>query len=140
MTTYAFFLLVLTAFFWGAPPAFEKAALRTTDPVVGLTIRSIFVSSILLIFVTFAGKWTDILKTPLRDKLFFSLSGLSAGLLGMIFYYMALKITPISKAVPVAASYPLVAVLLGIVFLGESVTLQKVAGTLLIIFGVWLVK
>ena len=140
MTTYAFLLLVLTAFFWGAPPVFEKVALKTTDPVVGLTIRSIFVSCILLVFVTFAGKWADILKTPLKDKLFFSLSGLSAGLLGMLCYYLALRVAPISRAVPVAASYPLVAALLGIVFLGESVTLQKIAGTLLIIFGVWLIK
>jgi transporter family protein len=58
----------------------------------------------------------------------------------MLTYFYALQAAPASRAVPIAASYPLVAALLGIAFLGESLTLSKLAGTVLIIAGVWLVK
>ncbi|MFW6134905.1 MAG: EamA family transporter [Elusimicrobiota bacterium] len=133
-------LLILTAILWGAPPAIEKTALKTTNALTGLAIRNIAITVVLLIIVTFQGNWSDIAGTPSREKLLFGISGICAGLLGMFTYYMALKITPVSKAVPITASYPLVAVILGALFLGENVGWQRVVGTVFIIAGVWLVR
>ncbi len=140
MTISAFFLLLMTAFFWGIPAVFEKVALKTTDPMVGITIRSVFVSLILLTLTGFMGKWGTILNTPLRDKALFSLSGLLAGLLGMLTYYYALRVTPVSKAVPIAASYPIIAAVLGIIFLGEHLSWQRFIGIAFIITGVLFAK
>ncbi len=140
MSTQVFILLIITIMLWGSTPVIEKMALQTTDPFIGLVIRSLFVAFILIIVCLVSGKWSEVLDTPLKDKVLFSFSGLLAGLLGMYTYFLALKIIPVSKAVPIAASYPLVAAILGVVILGESVTLLRVMGTLFIIIGVWLVK
>lgn len=140
MTWQAFVLLLLTAFFWGAPPIMEKAALGVSDPLAGLTIRQITIALLLLGFVSFSGRWQQVQAISGRDRLLFALSGISAGLLGMITYYYALRITPASKAVPIAASYPLVAAILAFFFLGEKLTATRLAGIVLIISGVWLVR
>lgn len=140
MPLQVFLLLIVTAILWGITPVVEKVALKSTDPLTGLVIRSIFVAFVLLIICSVTGKWSQVMNTSARDKIFFCLSGLMAGLLGMLTYYFALKISPASKAVPIAATYPLVAAILGVIFLGENVTLLRIIGTVFIIAGVWLVK
>lgn len=140
MSSHAFLLLLITALLWGGTPILEKAALKITDPVTGIFIRSAFITFIMLIICLLTGKWQTVLNTPLKAKMLFCLSGLMAGLLGMFTYYHALRISPVSKAVPIAAAYPLVAAVLGVIFLGEQITLFRVLGVAFIIFGVWLVK
>ncbi|MFH1415616.1 MAG: EamA family transporter [Elusimicrobiota bacterium] len=140
MSIRVFLLLVVTAVLWGSTSIIEKPALRTTDPLLAVTIRSIFITAILAAICTLYGKWTELFKTSASDTLSFCLSGLMAGLLGMFTYYLALRAVPASKAVPIAASYPLVAAVLGAIFLGESLTPVRIIGTLMIIIGVSLVK
>ncbi len=140
MSWQAFVLLLLTAFFWGVPPILEKSALGVSDPVAGLTIRQIAVTLILVVFVTLSGRWGDLQTVSARDRWLFAFSGISAGLLGMVTYYYALRVTPASRAVPIAASYPLVAAVLAFIFLGEKLTATRLAGIALIISGVYLVR
>ena len=140
MSIQVFILLIITIILWGSTPIIEKMGLQTTEPFRGLVIRSLFVAFVLISVCFVAGKWSEVLDTPLKDKVLFSFSGLLAGLLGMLTYFLALKIIPVSKAVPIAASYPFVAAILGVVILGENITLLRVMGTLFIIAGVWLVK
>ncbi len=140
MSWQAFILLLLTAFFWGLPPIMEKAALGGSDPVAGLTIRQIAVTLILIVFVTLSGRWEHVQAVSVRDRWLFILSGISAGLLGMVTYYYALRVTPASRAVPISASYPLVAAILAVIFLGEKMTAVRLAGIVLIVSGVYLVR
>ena len=140
MSVQAFVLLILTAFFWGFAPILEKAALGVSDPVAGLTIRQIGVTLILVAFVSFSGRWEQVQSITPRDRWFFILSGISAGLLGMLTYYYALRTTPASKAVPIAASYPLVAALLAFILFGEKLTAARLAGIVFIVSGVYLVR
>ena len=68
-------------------------------------------------------------------------SGLLAGAIGIIFFYVALSVGDLSVVKPVAfAVAPLVAVLLGWLVLGESMDLRKVAAVLLIVAGVVLLS
>ncbi|MBN2406260.1 MAG: EamA family transporter [Elusimicrobia bacterium] len=140
MTLSVIILLLITALLWGSTPVIEKVALQTTDPLVGLTIRSVFIAAILALVCAVSGKWPAVFSTPLRDKFFFGLSGFMAGLLGMFTYYLALRVSPSSRVVPIAAAYPLFAAVLGAIFLREEVTLVRVLGTVFIVAGVWLVK
>jgi transporter family protein len=135
-----FLLLVLTAILWGGTPIVEKTALKATAPLPGLLVRNVFVALLLILAVTFMGKWQEVINISNRNKVFFCLTGLMAGLLGMYTYFTALKMSPVTKAVPIAAAYPLVAAVLGIIFLGEKITFLRILGTVLIILGVWLVK
>ncbi|MAB82668.1 MAG: hypothetical protein CMJ24_04430 [Phycisphaerae bacterium] len=68
-------------------------------------------------------------------------SGLLAGAIGIIFFYVALSVGDLSVVKPVAfAVAPLVAVLLGWLVLGETMDLRKVAAVLLIVAGVVLLS
>lgn len=68
-------------------------------------------------------------------------SGLLAGAIGIIFFYIALSIGDLSVVKPVAfALAPLVAVLLGWLVLGESMDLRKTVAVVLIVAGVVLLS
>ena len=134
------FLLVITAVLWGATPILEKMGLAKVDPLIGVTVRSTIVTLCLLVVVLFMGKGKELIETEGKDLLIFGASGIMAGLVGMWTYYIALKMEPTSKIVPIAACYPLVTALLSFLILREGVTLSRVVGTTLIVSGIWLVK
>ncbi|MBU3933905.1 MAG: EamA family transporter [Candidatus Omnitrophica bacterium] len=133
-------LLILTAILWGSSPILEKTGLRNTSPLIALTIRSVGVAVILLIMLSCMGKLKELFSVEGKTVILFTISGIMAGLLGMWTYFGALKAGATSKIVPIAASYPLITVLLSILILKEGVTLVRLIGTLLIIAGIWLVK
>ena len=133
-------LLVITTLLWGATPIIEKIGLAKVDPLVGVTVRSTIVTIGLFILLLFMGKGRELIEVSGRNILLFGASGVMAGLLGMWTYYMALRMEATSKIVPIAASYPLVTAFLSVLILREGVTLSRVAGTALIVSGIWLVK
>ncbi|MBI4712876.1 MAG: EamA family transporter [Planctomycetes bacterium] len=132
-------LLILTALLWGVTPIIEKRALQGAEPFIGLIFRNMTVTFILVIAVLATGKIKEVLNTSPRTMLLFAFTGVTAGLLAMLTYFAALKLGATSKVVPVTATYPLVTVILGVLILGEQVTLMRVIGTILIIAGIWLV-
>jgi len=133
-------LLAITAFLWGATPVLEKIGLGKADPLTGVTIRSLAVTVALLIYVLSTGKIKQIFQTDTKAIAIFTITGLMAGLLGMITYFGALKKGATSQIVPIAATYPLVTAILSILILGENVTFLRLIGTIFIILGIWLVR
>ena len=135
-----YIFLLLTVLFWGTTPVVEKVGLNKTTPFIGLTIRSTVVAIILWIITLITGKLNIILRQDTKTVILFSLSGILASLLGMLTYYSALKLDLSSRIVPLAATYPLVTSLWAYLFLGESLTPQRIIGTILIVAGILLVK
>jgi len=133
-------LLIVTALLWGTTPIIEKIGLAKVDPLIGVTIRSAIVTAGLFILTFLLGKGKALMEVDGKGFLIFGASGMMAGLLGMWTYYIALKMEPTSKIVPIAACYPLVTALLSVLVLNEGVTMQRVIGTALIVGGIWLVK
>lgn len=133
-------LLLLTAIFWGTTPVIEKIGLSKAQPLTGVTIRSMAVVIALFSFLLFSGKLKETLTVDLKTIVVFSVSGILAGLLGMITYFAALKAGATSEIVPIAATYPLVTAILSVLILGEQITLFRVIGTILIVIGIWLVQ
>jgi len=133
-------LLAITALCWGSTPILEKVGLKEVDPFVGVTVRSMAITAVLLAVAALSGRLRDIFSVDLRTVVIFSSSGILAGLLGMWTYFWALKMGATSRVVPIAASYPLVTALLGMLLLGEQVTLLRFLGIVLIVVGIWLVK
>ncbi len=133
-------LLLITALLWGSSPIIEKIGLGKIDPLTAISIRSFAITAILLIFLTVTGKIRDIFAVDIKYVAIFAASGFLAGLLGMWTYFGALKLSPTSKVVPIAAVYPLVTAILSVLILKEGVTPLRLAGTLLIIAGIWLVR
>ena len=142
---YFWIFLILTVLFWGSVPILDKLALnRGATPFQGLVIRSIAV--IIAIFIVlffiflFTGKFKEVFRVDNKSLLLFAASGILAGLLGVLTYYAALRIGPASKVVPLAATYPLIALLLAVIFLHEHVTLSRIIGTIFVILGIWFLK
>ncbi len=134
-------LLALTVLMWGSSPIIEKIGLTgKIDPITAVSIRSFAIAVVLIVFLTFSGRIKEVLSVDPKTLIIFSVSGIMAGLLGMITYFWILKLNPTSKIVPLAATYPLVTALLSVLILKEGVTPGRLLGTLLIVAGVWLVR
>ncbi|NQT22539.1 MAG: EamA family transporter [Candidatus Omnitrophica bacterium] len=133
-------LLFFTAILWGSTPIIEKIGLAKTEPITGITIRSVAVCIALLLYLAFSGKLKTAFTADAKTIIIFSISGILAGLVGMITYFKALKAGATSEVVPIAAIYPLVTAILSVLILGEQITPLRIMGTILIVAGVWLVQ
>lgn len=136
-----FYFAILAAVAWGIAPILEKIGLTNIAPLGGVLIRSCGVVIGAIILAIFNN---DVLRMAFKadpKTIFFIVSGgIMASVLGQIFFYSALKQGEASKMVPVAGTYPLVAFLLGLVFLGESFTIGKVIGMIFVVIGVILLR
>lgn len=136
----AYWLAVIAMLFWGIAPIFAKLGLGSIQPLAALTIRSLIICAILLITITISGQWSSITGAAPKDVGFIAFEGICAALFAQLAYYYALKYGDVGRISPIAAAFPLVAVFLGIVFLGEKLTLYKAIAALLIVSGIMLLK
>lgn len=141
MKNNAFFLAVLSALIWGMAPIFEKVGLNSKiDPYLGVVVRTLPIAFIGLTGLIFMGRIDSLFQVDMKSAAFVIIGGLIAGFIGQIVFYTALKSGEASVVVPVAATYPLVALVISILFLGEAVTWQKVTGIGLVVAGVVMLK
>ncbi|MCS7200137.1 MAG: EamA family transporter [Caldimicrobium sp.] len=131
-------LWIATVFFWGISPILEKIGLKNVDPLIGLCIRTISALIAVVLFILFTGQLEKFKFLNYKDIFYLSLSGITAGFLGMLFYFSLLKTHYASQAVPLTATYPLVVTFLAMIFLKEPITSSKLIGTLLIVLGIYL--
>lgn len=137
----AFYFAIITALIWGVVPVLEKLGLARTAPFAGLLIRSCGVMIGAVIVATFNNNALRIaLKADPRTLFFLFAGGLLASVVGQLFFYHALKSGEISKVVPIAGTYPLVSFVLGIIFLGESITGVKLTGVSFVLLGLFLLR
>jgi len=136
MERHGLLFALVAAFLWGSAPVFEKLGLIKMSPLVGLTIRNIAITIIVLIIALFTNVGKEIVHADFKSVVFVVIGGIIAGLFGMWSYFEALKHWEASRVVPIAGAYPLFAFILSMVFLGENLTLQKGIGVILIVSGV----
>jgi len=142
MSFQAFWLVLLSVFFWGIAPIVEKIGFSRAnpDPFIALTVRSLAVLLGLAIIIVSQGKTQSLMEINPKTIIFFSISGILAGLLGTWCYLSALRIGEASQIVPISATYPLVATLLSFLILKEDLTISRILGTVFIVTGIWLLK
>lgn len=144
MRSQVFGFVLLAVLFWGVTPVMEKlgfvSADADVDPFVALVFRSLAAFLGLVILTVALGKWQSLIGASPRTLGFFSMSGITAGLLGTWAYLTAMKSGDAHQIVPLSATYPLVTAILGFLVLKEDVTLAKLLGTSLVIVGIWLLK
>lgn len=136
----SYFFAFLAMFFWGIAPIFGKLALADLSPMVGLTLRTFSIFVILLIYGLVSGELGQLGNINWRSGLYMAGEGILASLLGHLAYLYALKYGAASRVVPFTAAYPLVAVLIASIFLGEKITWSKGAGALFVVVGLILLK
>ncbi len=136
----AFLWAVLAGCVWGVVPILEKVGLNRVEPFIGLFYRSLGVVIGIVLLGAFIVKPHEIRSVDIKTALILTLSGFLASYVAQIMFYHALKFGEVSRVVPVAGAFPFIAFILGITILGESLTMIKAAGMLLIISGVYLLK
>jgi bacterial/archaeal transporter family protein len=142
MTGNPFMWALLAAACWGFAPIFEKTGLQSTkDPAVGVMIRSIGVLlGTLLVAPFFPQLGSKLAEVPMRGWVALILGGILASLVGQLFFYRALKWGEVSRVVPIGASYPLLACILGLLLFKEPLTAGKGLGVVLVMAGIYLLR
>lgn len=137
---------VLAGLCWGVGEVCARAVLHTgkVGPFMAVAIRSSI--ALPLIWLAFAlahrmapaaaGRGLGTLGT--KEWLLLILgSGVIAGAAAMICFYVSISMGEVSRMKPIAFTVaPAAAVILGAVFLGESLTLRKVVALVLVLSGV----
>lgn len=126
-----------SALFAGLTSILAKCGIRKTDPTVATAIRTIVVLIFAWIMVFVVGSQGTLLDIPAKSFVFLVLSGLATGASWLCYFY-ALQRGPIDKVVPIDKSSTVMTILLAALLLGESVTLTKGVGVVLIAVGTFL--
>ena len=130
---------------WGVGEVITKMVLHTgkVGPVTALALRSTIAIPIIWLAYAFVvhrfelepRAWPS-MPTPTWTKLALG-SGLIAGGLGMICFYVALNLGEVSRIKPIAFTLaPAIGVLLGWLVLGEEMTLRKIIAVAMVLTGV----
>ena len=141
MNTKAFVFALLTALVWGTAPAIEKMGLRgNIDPYVGVVVRTIPIIIFSFLGLVLMGRLGALSEIDPKSAVFLCLGGLIAGFVGQFTLYSALKAGEASMVVPISATFPLVTLFIAYFFLGETITISKAVGIVLVIGGVFLLR
>ena len=120
-----------SALFAGLTSILAKCGIRKTDSTVATAIRTIIVLIFAWVMVFVVGSQGTIASIPARSLVFLGLSGLATGVSWLCYFY-ALQRGPIDKVVPIDKSSTVMTILLAALLLGESVTLTRGTGVVLI--------
>lgn len=120
-----------SALFAGLTSILAKCGIRKTDSTVATAIRTIIVLVFAWVMVFVVGSQGTIASIPARSLVFLGLSGLATGASWLCYFY-ALQRGPIDKVVPIDKSSTVMTILLAALLLGESVTLTRGIGVVLI--------
>ena len=126
-----------SALFAGLTSILAKCGIRKTDSTVATAIRTIIVLIFAWVMVFVVGSQGTIAGIPARSLVFLGLSGLATGASWLCYFY-ALQRGPIDKVVPIDKSSTVMTILLAALLLGESVTLTRGIGVVLIAVGTFL--
>jgi len=120
-----------SSFFVWFTAILAKCGIKKTDSDVATAIRTIvvLVFSWLMVLITGSGK--GIAQISGKTLLFLILSGLATGT-SWICYFHALQKGDVNKVVPIDKSSTVLTILLALIFLGEGISVGKIAAVVLI--------
>jgi bacterial/archaeal transporter family protein len=125
---------LLSAFFAGITAVLAKMGLKGINGNIATAVRTTVVLFIAWGIVLAVGQWKDIKTITRHNLLFLVLSGIATEL-SWIFYFKALETGPVSKVAPIDKLSVVVAIVLSVIVLRESVDWKTMAGAALIVGG-----
>jgi transporter family protein len=123
-----------SAFFAGLTALFGKIGVAGINSNLATFIRTLVILAVTAAILSLRDEWQP--ASPIQSKtwLFLVLSGIATGL-SWLCYYRALQLGPVSKVAPIDKLSVAFAILLGVLFVGESLTWPIAIGGGLIISG-----
>lgn len=126
-----------SAFFAGLTSVVAKCGIKKTDSTVATAIRTGVVLICSAVMVTIVGSWGGITNIDTKSRIFLVLSGIATGA-SWLCYFKAISIGDVNKVVPLDKSSTVLAAVIAIIFLGESVTVPKITGLIAVAVGTYM--
>ena len=124
---------------WGIAPIFAKIGLRNVNPLAGLALRTMLAASLIVGWVIIDGTIANVKAIPFNSWIIIGIEAILATLVGDLAYYAAIKKGDVSLVTIIMSSSPLVTILCATLFLGEVITLERIAGAALVVLGIVLI-
>jgi transporter family protein len=123
-----------SAFFAALTALFGKLGVTGINSNLATFIRTIVILLVTAGILSLRGEWSRVDSLPVRSWVFLVLSGIATGL-SWLCYYRALQLGPVSKVAPIDKLSVAIAMLLGVLVLGEQVSWPLAIGGGLIVAG-----
>ncbi|MFA5172541.1 MAG: EamA family transporter [Sulfuriferula sp.] len=123
-----------SAFFAALTAIFGKIGVTGLSSNLATLIRTVVILVIIAAIVALRDEWQKLDLISARSWIFLVLSGVATGL-SWLCYYRALQLGPVSKVAPIDKLSVALAIILGIIFLGEKLTWAVAVGGMLILAG-----
>lgn len=124
-----------SAVFAGATAILAKVGVEGIDSNLATFFRTLVVLALSGLIVSSREGWSGINAVPVRSWVFLALSGLATGA-SWLLYYRALQLAPASRVAPIDKLSVVVAIVLGVLVLGEPVNGKFLLGATLVTAGV----
>ena len=129
-----FYWALLSALFAGLTAVLAKVGVKDVDANVATAIRTVVILLFAWAIALAGGGREALLAVPRKAWLFLVLSGLATGA-SWLCYFRALQVGKVSEVAPVDKLSVVVAMALGVLFLGERLEWQHWLGGGLIVSG-----
>lgn len=123
---------------WAIAPIMYRSALANTKPVSANIVRCATNAAVMVAVLLVAGLAGWLTELPPWVIALTIISGVIGLGIGDTLYMYGLKALGVSRAVPLASSYPLFSFLWSILLLGQSISVTALAGAVLILIGIYL--
>jgi bacterial/archaeal transporter family protein len=123
-----------SALFAGLTAFFGKIGVAGINSNLATFIRTIVILGVTAALLTLRAEWRPATAISSNTWTYLVLSGIATGL-SWLCYYRALQLGPVSKVAPIDKLSVVFAIVLGILFLKESLTWPVVFGGALIVAG-----
>ena len=125
---------LLSALFAGATAMLAKIGVEGVNSNLATAVRTTVVLVFAWLIVLGTGVGAGVFSMNRRTWLFLALSGIATGL-SWLCYYRALQLGPVSRVAPIDKLGVVFAIVLGLVFLGETLSWAAMLGALMIVGG-----
>ncbi len=134
-------LMALTsAFSWAASAILIKAGMKNKSPIAANIFRLYAVSLMFAVIFAADGTFAGLSILSGKELLVAFVSAQFGFVIGDYFYLTALKLMGVSRTVPITSTYPLWAILWAFLFLGRPINIQIIAGAVLIVTAIIVVR
>lgn len=123
-----------SAFFAGLTAILGKLGVAGMNSNLATFIRTVVIIVVTAGIITFRAEWTWPDKAAAKPLTFLILSGVATGL-SWLCYYRALQLAPASLVAPIDKLSVAIAIILGVLLLGEPLTWRLALGGSLIVAG-----
>jgi drug/metabolite transporter (DMT)-like permease len=128
--------MLISSFLYGISNVYARAKFRHTAPVYQAFYTLLICGALMWVVTPVVESPFSLPAQPITWVAIAWLGMLGAGLSYLLFYKLLHQIGP-TKVATVTYTIPVVGVTLGVVFLDEALTWRLIAGTCLIVSGVW---